>query len=269
MALKSYTIDNSLLRMYLSPKHEVKREDGTRVTYRLIKGDSELEMKKQPENAETQRIFLGQKIYTTDDVTIQKFIESKHYYGTKIKHYDPLENSKKELEEQTNSINLLGEVSSMEDDKIRQVGYVLFGRESLQYLKEGNFAGLKGKILKEAALNPEAVSGVINDKSNADALFAGMLIASEIFNVSVDEREVTWGDNGSRIYAVPNGVSALDGLVEYFKTSEGREVKKEAGLRLQNKATASASKKVESENEQADDVEEAPVKRAGRPPVNK
>lgn len=269
MALKSYTIDNSLLRMYLSPKHEVKREDGTRVTYRLIKGDSELEMKKQPENAETQRIFLGQKIYTTDDVTIQKFIESKHYYGTKIKHYDPLENSKKELEEQTNSINLLGRVASLDDAEMRQLGYVLFGREAMEHLKKGDFAGLKGKVLKETALNPEGVSKLLDDPKKADAFFAGYLVTSGILEISVDEREVFWADNKARIYAVPNGVSALEGLVEYFKTSEGREVKKEAGLRLQNKATASASKKVESENEQADDVEEAPVKRAGRPPVNK
>lgn len=269
MALKSYLIDDSLLRMYLSPKHEVRLKDGTKVTYRLIKGDSELELKKQSEKVETRSIYLGQKIFTTDDVTEQKFIESKPYYGTKIKLHDPLANSRRELEEQTNSINLLGEVSSMEDDKIRQVGYVLFGREALQYLKEGNFAGLKGKILKEAALNPEAVSGVINDKSNADALFAGMLIASEIFNVSVDEREVSWGDNGSRIYSVPNGVSALEGLVEYFKTTEGREVKKEAGLRLQTKASAKASKKVEVDEDDNEDTTEAPVRKAGRPAANK
>jgi hypothetical protein len=267
MALKSYLIDDNLLRMYMSPKHEVKK-DGKTVMYRLIQGDSELELKKQPENAETRTIYFGQKIFTTDDVTEQQFIESKPYYGTKIKHYDPLANSKKELEEQTNSINLLGEVSSMEDDKIRQVGYVLFGREALQYLKEGNFAGLKGKILKEAALNPEAVSGVINDKSNADALFAGMLIASEIFNVSVDEREVTWGDNGSRIYAVPNGVSALEGLVEYFKTAEGREVKKEASLRVEKKAGENASKKVEVDEDNSEYTTETPARR-GRPAVNK
>lgn len=269
MALKSYLIHDSLLRMYMSPKHEVRKEDGTKVTYRLIKGDSELEMKKQPENVETRSPYLGQKIFTTDDVTEQKFIESKSYYGTKITHYDPLANSKKELEEQTNSINLLGEVASLDDDKIRQVGYVLFGRESLQYLKEGNFAGLKGKVLKEAALNPEGVSKVLNEKSNADALFAGMLIASEIFNVSVDEREVMWGDNGSRIYSVPNGVSALEGLVEYFKTAEGREVKKEAGLRLQTKASANASKKNEADEDDNEDTTDAPVRKAGRPAANK
>lgn len=257
MALKSYLIDDSLLRMYMSPKHEVTKDDGTKVTYRLIKGDSELEIKKQPEKVETKSIYLGQKIYTTDDVTEQKFIESKPYYGKKIKHYDPLANSKKELEEQTNSINLLGKVATMEDDKIRQVGYVLFGREALTYLKEKNFAGLKGKVLKEAALNPDAVSAVINDKDNADALFAAYLVASGVFEVSVDEREVVWGDNQSRVYSVPNGVSALEGLVEYFKTTEGREVKKEASMRIEKKATSNAAKKV------AED-EDAP-KKPGRP----
>ena len=267
MALKSYLIHDSLLRMYMSPKHEVVKADGTRVTYRLIKGDSELELKKQPENAQTETIYLGQRIFSTDNTTWQKFIESKPYYGKKITHYDPLANAKKELEEQTNSINLLSEVSSLEDDKLRQVGYVLFGREALQYLKEGNFAGLKGKVLKEAALNPEAVSKVINDKSNADALFAGMLIATGIFEVSVDEREVTWGDNGSRVYSVPNGVSVLEGLLEYFKTTEGREVKKEASLRVEKKATSNASRKVETEDG-TEDTEEAPVRR-GRPAVNK
>src|SRR5699024_2970745 len=98
-------------------------------------------------------------------------------------------------------------------------------------------------------------------KSNADALFAGMLIASGIFNVSVDEREVTWGDNDSRIYSVPNGVSALEGLVEFFKTTEGREVKKEASLRVEKKATSNATKK-------ADNDDDAP-KKAGRPAANK
>lgn len=259
MALKSYLIDDSLLRMYMSPKHEVTKDDGTKVTYRLIKGDSELEVKKQPEKVETKSIYLGQKIYTTDDVTEQKFIESKPYYGKKIKHHDPLANSRKELEEQTNSINLLGEVATMEDDKIRQVGYVLFGREALTYLKEKNFAGLKGKVLKEAALNPEAVSAVINDKDNADALFAAYLVASGVFEVSVDEREVVWGDNQSRVYSVPNGVSALEGLVEYFKTTEGREVKKEASLRVEKKATSNAAKKADD-----DDAPKKPGRPAGK-----
>lgn len=257
MALKSYLIDDSLLRMYMSPKHEVKLKDGSRVMYRLIKGDSELEMKKQPEKAETRSIYLGQKIFTTDDTAEQKFIESRGDFGRKIKVHDPLANSKKELEEQTNSINLLGEVATMEDDKIRQVGYVLFGREALTYLKDKNFAGLKGKVLKEAALNPEAVSAVINDKDNADALFAAYLVASGVFEVSVDEREVLWGDNQSRVYSVPNGVSALEGLVEYFKTTEGREVKKEASMRIEKKATSNAAKKVAEDDD-------AP-KKPGRP----
>ena len=257
MALKSYLIDDSLLRMYMSPKHEVTKGDGTKVTYRLIKGDSELEVKKQPEKVETKSIYLGQKIFTTDDVIEQKFIESKPYYGKKIKLHDPLANSRKELEDQTNSINLLGEVATMEDDKIRQVGYVLFGREALTYLKDKNFAGLKGKVLKEAALNPEAVSAVINDKDNADALFAAYLVASGVFEVSVDEREVVWGDNQSRVYSVPNGVSALEGLVEYFKTTEGREVKKEASMRIEKKATSNAAKKVAEDDD-------AP-KKPGRP----
>lgn len=59
----------------------------------------------------------------------------------------------------------------------------------------------------------------------------------------------------------------MEGLVEYFKTSEGREVKKEAGLRLETKASTNASKKAEVKDDE--DTDEAPVRRAGRQATNK
>ena len=265
MALKSYLIDDSLLRMYMSPKHEVKK-DGKTVMYRLIQGDSELELKKQPENADTRTIYFGQKIFTTDDATEQQFIESKPYYGTKIKHYDPLAESTKRVADKKKTVNLLKEVVGFDDDKIRTVGYRLFGRTALEYMKEGNLNALHDELIDYAGENPELMQLKIDDKENAEALYAAFLVASGVLEVSIDDREVVWGDNQSRVFSVPNGVSALDGLVEFFKTSEGREVKKEASLRVEKKAGENASKKVDADDEKED---ETPARKAGRPAVNK
>lgn len=267
MALKSYLIDDNLLRMYMSPKHEVKK-DGKTVMYRLIQGDSELELKKQPENAETRTIYFGQKIFTTDDLTEQQFIESKPYYGTKIKHYDPLAETTKRVAEKKKTVNLLKEVIGFDDDKIRTVGYRLFGRTALEYIKEGNLNGLHDELIDYAGENPEVMQLKIDDKENAEALYAAFLVASGVLEVSIDDRHVVWGDNQSRVYSVPNGTSALDGLVEYFKTAEGREVKKEASLRVEKKAGENASKKVEVDEDDSEYATETPARR-GRPATNK
>ena len=261
-----FRFDPFLYKTSLKSEHEVVLKDGEKTIYRLVKGDSELDIRKQRDKVTPIRFEVTNYEMVITDETVKRFLKSRGDFGTLIKVFDPLEESKKELEEQTNTIELLGKVASFDDDKVRQVGYVLFGNEAINFMREGNLSALKGKIIQKATSDPDTISKVIENKNNLSKLNTALLIAKGIFEVSVDEREVTWGDNGARIFSVPNGVSALDGLVEFFKTPEGREVNKEAGLRLQTKAASNASKKAEAETD-AEDTEEAPARR-GRPAAN-
>lgn len=242
-SLKIYRFIPFLVRTLLKAQHEVVLEDGTKTIYRLVKGDSELDIRKQRKDAEEIRLEVVGYEMVVEDATTQKFLESRPDFGTNITLYDPIAENNKKLEANKKSINLLKEVLSFDKDKILQVGYVLFGRESLEDVKKGDVDGLQNKILAYGQENPEKLAEVVDDKANADTLFAGLLIATGIFVVSVDERKITWGDNGSLVISVPNGVSALQGLVEHFASEDGREVKKEAGMRLENKSKTNAVKK--------------------------
>lgn len=243
MALKTYLFDKELTGMYMSPKHEVHTEDGNILTYRLIEGDSELDIKKQSVNASPKAPFIGQRLFSTEDLTLQKFIESKPYFGTRVTIYDPVALNSERLESKKKSISLLKEVASFERNKIMEIGYVLFGRQALDQIKVGDIDGLHDKIIEYVGNEPEQAHEVINNKNNAERLYAGFLIASNVFEVSVDERFVKWAHNGSTIYTVPNGLTVLDGLVDFFQTKEGKEVKKEASMKIENKSVKTASRK--------------------------
>lgn len=257
-----FRFDPFLYKTSLKSEHEVELENGEKTIYRLVKGDSELDIRKQREKVDPIRFEVTNYEMVISDETTQRFLKSRGDFGSLITVFDPLAESKKHLEEQTNTIELLGTVASLDDDKVRQIGYVLFGNEAIGFMREGNLAALKGKIIQKATTDPDTISKVIKNKDNNSKLNTALLIAKGIFEVSVDEREVLWGDNQVRVFSVPNGVSALDGLVEYFKTVEGREVIKEAGLRLQALASGNASKKVDTDDETED---ETPVRKAGRP----
>ena len=244
MALKTYLVDRELVGMFLSPKHEVTLEDGSIVTYRLVEGDSELNQKKQSENAVPRSFYVGQRLVNTEDVTLQKFIESRKDFGSRITVYDPVSINKEKLAEKKKSISLLKDVALFDKAKILEVGYVLFGREALELIKLGDIDGLHDKIIEFAGNDPDKANEIINDKNNVETLFAGYLIASGILNISIDEKYITWADNGTTVYTVPNGVTALDGLVDYFQTTEGKEVKKEASTRMARKTAKKAAEKI-------------------------
>ena len=244
MALKTYLVDRELVGMFLSPKHEVTLEDGSIVTYRLVEGDSELNQKKQSNNAVPRSFYVGQRLVNTEDVTLQKFIESRKDFGSRITIYDPVAINKEKLADKKRSITLLKDVAQFDKSKILEVGYVLFGREALNLIKDGDIDGLHDRIIDFAGENPERANDVIYDKNNTETLFAGYLIASGVLEVSIDEKYVTWADNGTTVYTVPNGVTALNGLVDFFQTTEGKEVKKEASSRMARKTVKKTAEKI-------------------------
>lgn len=238
MALKSYLVDPYLVGIYLSPIHTVTIK-GYTTQYRLIEGDSELDIKKQRMGGNTREIYIGQRVFSTEDETLQRFIESKPYFGDKIKEYDPIAENKKKLEAEKRSVSLLMKVTQFKRDKIMEAGYALFGREAMEYIRNEDISGLHSKIIHATANDFEKVDTILNNKDNSVRLFAGFLIASGIFEVTIDDRHIVWSDNQSKIYTAPQGVDILDGFVEYLQTKEGQEIKKEASIRLETMSIGS------------------------------
>lgn len=255
---KIYRFSKELFNMTLKSSHEVVvEENGKKVktTYRLVEGDSELDIRKQRKDAEPIRFNVASLEMVVEDETIQRFLESRPDFGKNIKMYDPIEESKKALKNTEKSINLLKTIVVFENDKIIELGYALFGREALEDVKDGNIAHLTNKILAKAQEDPEYVDNLLNDSKNKERLFASLLIGKGIFEVSIDERYVNWGDNGALVLSVPNGLTALDALTEYLISKEGVEVKKEAGARLEKSITATATAKPKAGRTSKNEVE--------------
>jgi hypothetical protein len=224
MALKTYLFDKSYQRTYLSPRHEVKFDDGYK-TYRLIEGDTELELKKQGTRKVTEmRIFVGSQLYSTDNVTVQKFIESKPKFGDKIKIYDPVAENKAKADEATSDLRIMLEVTDLEQPELLSLAWNLFGRDAVVKAKEGDYSGIKLDVLAHTQKNPAEVKELLTDKTKNQKFEIGLAIAQGV--IEDNATEVVWAHNGSKIVSIPRDLTAVQAMVDLYKQNEGREVRK-------------------------------------------
>ena len=235
MELKSYIVDNSILGMYVSPKHEVKTDKGY-VTYRIIEGDNELELKKQGDRAvTTRRIYLGQRIHSTDDPTEQKFLESKPWFGTKLKIYDPLAENKKKEAELMRDADIIAKVSTISDNTdLVKYAYRLFGNSALEKAGVNDYAGIRVDLIRYTVENPEEMIELMSeDSKSSEYLEAGLFFVKGIIKETDSGTSVSWGDNDTKFLSVVVGQRPLDAVVDFFGTVEGKEVRQLAGQKME------------------------------------
>jgi len=235
MALKTYLFDKAYQRTYLSPRHEVKTDDGY-VTYRLVEGDTELELKKQGTRKVSEtRIFVGSQLLSTDNVTWQKFIESKPGFGTKIKIYDPVAENEAKAEEATKDLKVMLEVTDLEQNELLSLAWNLFGRDAVIKAKEGDYAGIKLDVLGHTQKFPNEVKELLTDKTKNQKFEIGLAIAQGI--IEDNATEVRWGHNEVKIVSIPRDTTAVQAMVDFYKETEGRETRKQIQTMMKEKAT--------------------------------
>lgn len=244
MSEKIYIFDKSLLNTMINPKHETTNEKGEKVTYRLVKGDSELDVKKQRDNAEPESIIIYNSIMPIKDATTQKWLESKPWFGRMCKIYDPVAENQEKVKEVTSNLKTVMKVMELSSYDLLGLGYQLFGQKALDKVKQENYdySGLKIDIAAKANEN----SAMIEEKlaeNNSTYTWFGIAFAKGIIKEDESGTVISWGgENGARIIAVTPGVKPIDAIVEYSTTTEGATVKQLIGQRMQDEVVEKTAK---------------------------
>lgn len=240
-----YTFDRSLVNMVLKPEHEVTLEDGVTVeTWRLVKGDSELNIKKQRPTAVINRFRVGTQKMVISDPTIQRWLESKPYFGTKIKIYDQAEENKKALESVMANVNTVLKVSNLNNEELLGLGYQVLGQKALNMVKEeGSYDGLKMQLLAKANNEADMMEKLMDKEKNSSSTWWALAFAKGIIKEDQSGTKVSWGgENGAEIISVTVGMKPIDALTEYATTQEGATLKQMIGQKMVDKAVSKDSK---------------------------
>lgn len=240
-----YLFDKSLVNMVLKPEHEVTLEDGSMETWRLVKGDSTLNIKKQRPNAVINRFRVGTQKMVISDATTQKWLESKPYFGTKIKIYDQAQENKKQLESVMANVNTVLKVSKLKHEELLGLGYQLFGQKALNMVKdEDSYDGLTMQLLAKANNEADVVEKLLDKEKNSSSTWWALAFAKGIIKEDQSGTKVSWGDNhgGAEIISVTVGMKPIDALTEYATTQEGASVKQMIGQKMVEKANANNAK---------------------------
>lgn len=251
---KIYQFDKSLINMVLKPEHDVdvviktgkgedEVEETVTQTWRLVKGDSTLDIKKQRPNATINRFRVGTEKMVISDPTIQKWLESKPYFGTKIKIYDQAEENKKALEGVMANVNTVINVSKLNNEELLGLGYQVLGQKALNMVKEEeSYDGLKMQLLAKANMESEYMNQLMDKEKNSSSTWWALAFAKGLIKEDQSGNEVAWGDKhgGAKIINVPLGTKPIDALTEFAQTEEGASVKQLIGAKMVEKVTDKA-----------------------------
>lgn len=243
MAKKVYQFDRSMLNMILKADHEVKIGD-KKETWRLIEGDSELNIKKQSEKANPKRIRINTELVVFDDETEQKWIESRSDFGTKIRIYDKAKENEKTLKGVMSNMETVLRVSNLGKEEMIGLGYQVFGQSALNMIKEdGGYDGLKLKLLAKANMESDKLDELMDKEKNSSSTWWALAFAKGYIKEDQSGTEVAWGDDfgGSKIISVTVGVRPIDALTEYATTVEGASVKQLIGQKMVEKVVDKVS----------------------------
>lgn len=237
MAKKIYQFDESMWNMVLKPDHETK-EDGKKVTFRLVKGDDELNVKRQRENAEPIRFRVNTPLMVVSDETTQRWLESKPYFGSKVKIYDKAKENEQVLEGVMSNMNTVLKVSELSNEDLLGLGYQVFGQTALDMVKEdGQYDGLKVKLLAKANMDSDAMEALMDKEKNSSSTWWALAFAKGFIKEDQSGTEITWGDDhgGAKIINVTVGVKPINALTDYAMTEEGASIKQLIGQKMVNK----------------------------------
>lgn len=257
-----------LANTHFKSRFEKMEDDGSVKMIRLIEGSTEVVESKQDKNARVKTFKTGavnvdidgQLYYQTEitDKSVLNFLKETEYWGGKIHEFNPIDESKQKSEAFKKTTQLLMEVAKMEKAELLAVGYARLGKAALQYGKDNDIEGLRLEVATEVQEGPEEMETVMGDWKNNEKLLIGTAMAKGIIVETEAGNNISWGHNKSKIVSVPEGVTPLDAMVDFFGEVEGREVKKQIFTKLTDsakpKTTAKAAAKpaVEEVDEDAD-----------------
>ena len=172
----------------------------------------------------------------TDKLTIE-FLQHHAQWDKMIFEYNPLEENKLLAEEAAKQAEIVLQATQLKDDDLFAMGCRIFGNEALKHKKENDEAGLKVKLITFSTKEPELFEKYLNDKDgNTNKWFVSLAFAKGIIKETKGGNAVAWGENGEEFLKVTKGKKAVDDVVDFFKTQEGREVRSMIGQYLGEKS---------------------------------
>ena len=214
--------------------------------YRLVEGSEEVEEKKQDKEAKqktfktgpTNTVVDGQAIYQTEitDQAVLNFLNATTYWKDgRIVEYDPLAENKKIEEILVRDAEIVAKVANIsEKDELVKYGYYLFGKSTLTKAAQDDYSGIKADLIKYTYQNPEEMIKVLdkNNKQVAEHMQAALAFAKGILVESEGGKSISWAETKVRVVSVVVGQKPLDALIDFYGTTEGKEVKQLVGQKI-------------------------------------
>ena len=254
-----------LSNTHFKSRFEKQEEDGGIKMIRLIEGSTVVDEAKQDKNAREKSFTTGaaninidgELFYQTEitDKAVINFLKETEYWGGKIKEFNPVDESNQKSEAFKKTTKLLMEVAKMEKGELLAVGYARLGKAALQYGKDNDIEGLRLEVATEVQESPEEMEAVMGDWKNNEKLLVGTAMAKGIIIETDAGNTIAWGHNNSRITSVPEGVTPLDAMVDFFGEAEGREVKKQIFTKLTDSARPKTATKTAAKTTEKADAE--------------
>lgn len=241
-------------------RFEGKDSKGKIAMIRLAYGTDEVVEKLQDQNANQKEFKTGPvnknvdgKLYyetEIDDPAVIKFLQATPYWKDgRVAEFDPLADNKKKEEMLIRDTEILGKVAAISDNTdLVKYGYYLFGNSALDKAATEDYAGLRVELFLYAQENPEDMIALMDEKNSksAENLEAGLAFVKGIIKEADSGNSVVWGDTDVKILTVVIGQTPLEATVEFFGTSEGKEVKQLVGQKMMEIVKENAAKSTPS-----------------------
>lgn len=205
---------------YLKHTHKTY-VNGKKVTYRLVDGDPELDIKKQDKESTGKRLYIPTEVVEFTDPTEIEFLKSKPEFGKEISVYDPIAINKQRVKDLTEGVKVLREVLNLSPVDLRVFGYRVFGDSSLKMSGDE----LTIKATAYAQDEPEKAAEYLKEEGNQENLFVALAFTKKVIEQNISASKVLWSDSKATIVDVAEGLSPLEAVVRYLRTNDGQTVK--------------------------------------------
>lgn len=222
---------------------DFRNAKGIKIRYRYSEGEGTLIAKDQSKDAEKGYLYVGGLTVPVEDPLIQQFLDLMIADGKNIKVYNPV----KDAEDANSLIELTIDAMAMaknaEDSDLLTVAYDVLGKSALQNSPQQ----VRQLLYAVGSENPKSlIDAFENKENNKNKYFVAEALAQGVLEEGFDGQNVLFAD-GKEMVAVGKGETAMDAIVEYFNTKEGKVDKTLVAQALANKL-----------KEEADDKKPAP-----------
>lgn len=218
---------------------DFRNAKGIKIKYRYSEGEGTLIAKDQSKDAEKGYLYVGGLTVPVEDPLIQQFLELMIADGKNIKIYNPVKDAQDNLSKIKLVVRAMNIATDSDESDLVTIAYDLLGKAS----QKGSIEQVQELLYGIAAENPTSIIEAFENKeNNKNKYFVAEALAQGVLEEGFDGQNVLFAD-GKEMVVVGKGETALDAIVEYFNTKEGKLDKTLVAQALANKLKEEADAK--------------------------